>query len=271
MPRSTKIVATWGPASSDPDTLQRMIAAGEPLWYVVGPGWGVPSGSNTVINSSSTGQLTVDGVAGAAVALIIAPGPAFSVQASTGCTAWNQVRPSTGTPDWRNYLECDNASSPADASFVTKGASGSFNDQVLVITAADVMPVIEAAIAKRIEREMVPLLSTIYADSTNFGTSASNPAYPFAAPFANPTTSGYMGQSGLSQGLLPVNYHSASCPGGDPRCVSNTVTWASPTLAINAGPGYFPSSTSCYVSGGTAYCEGYYYGGAMTLTMTSAV
>ena len=28
MPRSTKIVATWGPASSDPDTLQRMIAAG---------------------------------------------------------------------------------------------------------------------------------------------------------------------------------------------------------------------------------------------------
>lgn len=244
-------------------------AAGEPLWYVVGPGWGVPSGSNTVINSSSVGQLTVDGVANAAVALIIAPGPAFSAQASAGCAAWNQARPATGTPDWRNYLECENATSPADASFVTTGASSSFNDQVMVITVADLMPAIEAAIAKRIEREMVPLLSTVYADSSSFGTSATNPAYPFAAPFANPTTSGYMGQAGLTQGLLPVNYHSASCPGGDPRCVSNTVTWGSPTLAVNAGPGYFPSTTSCYVSGGTAYCEGYYYGGAMTLTMTS--
>lgn len=241
-------------------------AAGEPLWYVVGPGWGVPSGSNTVINPGSVGQLTVDGVANAAVALIIAPGAAFSAQASTGCTAWNQARPATGTPDWRNYLECENASSPADASFVTSGASGSFNDQVMAITVADVMPAIEAAIAKRIEREMVPLLSTVYADSTNFGTSSANPAYPFAVPFANPSTSGFMGQAGLSQGLLPVNYHSASCP-GDPRCASDTVTWSTPTLTTNAGPGYLPSSPSCYISGTTAYCEGYYRSGAMTLTM----
>lgn len=242
-------------------------AAGEPLWYVVGPGWGVPSGSNTVINSGSVGQLTVDGVANAAVALIIAPGPAFSAQASAGCTAWNQARPDTGTPDWRNYLECENASSPADASFVTTGAGGSFNDQVMVVTVADVLPAIEAAIAKRIEREMVPLLNTVYADSFSFGTTASNPAYPFAAPFADPTTSAYMGQAGLTQGLLPANYHSSSCPGGDPRCTSSTVSWGSPSLTINAGPGYFPSSTSCYVSGSTAYCEGYYRSGAMTLTM----
>lgn len=241
-------------------------AAGEPLWYVVGPGWGVLSGSNTVINSNSVGQLTVDGVANAAVALIIAPGPAFSVQASAGCAAWNQARPATGAPDWRNYLECENASSPADASFVTTGASGSFNDQVMVVTAADVLPAIEAAIAKRIEREMVPLLSTIYADASSFGTSPSNPAYPFAAPFADPTTSAFMGQAGVTQGLLPVNYHSASCP-ADPRCASSTVTWGSPSLTINAGPGYFPSSTSCYTSGGMAYCEGYYRSGSMTLTM----
>lgn len=249
-------------------------AAGEPLWYVVGPGWGVPSGSNTVINSGSAGQIMVDGVANAAVALIIAPGPAFSAQAAAGCTAWNQTdailgRQAAGTPDWRNYLECENASSPADASFVTTGPGGSFNDQVLAVTVADVMPAIEAAIAQRIEREMVPLLSTIYADSSSFGTSAGSPAYPFAAPFADPTTSGYMGQAGVTQGLLPVNYHSASCPGGDPRCASNTVTWGSPTLTANSGPGYFPFSPSCYASGNTSYCEGYYYGGSMALTMTS--
>src|SRR3954469_8147818 len=58
-------------------------ADGEPLWYVVASGWAYTS-SNTVINSECvnaasglacwSGQLTVDGVANDAVALIIAPG-----------------------------------------------------------------------------------------------------------------------------------------------------------------------------------------------------
>lgn len=242
-------------------------AAGEPLWYVVGPGWGVPSGSNTVINSNSVGQLTVDGMANAAVALIIAPGPAFSAQASAGCTAWNQARPATGAPDWRNYLECENASSPADASFVTTGASGSFNDQVVVVTAAEVLPAIEAAIAKRIEREIVPMLSTIYADANAFGTSAANPAYPIPAAFANPATSSYVGQAGLNQGLLPANYHSATCPGGDARCSGTTVTWSTPSLTTGGGGGWLPAASSCYFSGTNGVCEGYYYGGALSITM----
>lgn len=243
-------------------------AAGEPLWYVVGPGWGVPSGSNTVINSGSSGQLTVDGVANAAVALIIAPGPAFSAQASAGCIAWNQSRPATGTPDWRNYLECENANSPADASFVTTGASGSFNDQVMVVTAAEVLPAIEAAIAKRIEREIAPLLATVYG-SALWGTSASTPAFPFPAPFADPSTSAFVGNTSLSQGLLPFNYHAASCA-GDPRCLSNSISWASatPTFSTSGGPGYLPSGTSCYWSGSTRICEGFYYGGAMNLHLT---
>ncbi len=67
-------------------------AAGEPLWYVVSPGW-TYSGSNPVINSNTAGQLTVDGVANDAVALIIAPGPAFNVAASANCAAISQVRP----------------------------------------------------------------------------------------------------------------------------------------------------------------------------------
>ena len=73
-------------------------ASGEPLWYVVANGWAKPSSAaNTIINSNCTdsvsamtcwsGQLTVDGNANAAVALIIAPGQALNVQASTGCTA----------------------------------------------------------------------------------------------------------------------------------------------------------------------------------------
>ncbi|MDH5212138.1 MAG: hypothetical protein OEW96_10765, partial [Betaproteobacteria bacterium] len=54
-------------------------AAGEPLWYVVSPGWALPCGTcNTVINADSIGQLALDGVPNAAVALIIAPGPALT-------------------------------------------------------------------------------------------------------------------------------------------------------------------------------------------------
>ena len=42
---------------------QLVDVSGEPLWYVVSPGWGVASGSNTSINSNSVGRLTVDGTA----------------------------------------------------------------------------------------------------------------------------------------------------------------------------------------------------------------
>ena len=60
-------------------------AALEPLWYVVSPGWALPSsGATLTINSNTTGQLTIDGVANDAVALIIAPGAAFTVQAAAG-------------------------------------------------------------------------------------------------------------------------------------------------------------------------------------------
>ena len=41
MPRSTKIVATLGPASSDPQILERMIAAGANMmtWLAVAAEW----------------------------------------------------------------------------------------------------------------------------------------------------------------------------------------------------------------------------------------
>ena len=242
-------------------------ADGEPLWYVVGANWARPSaGANTLINSDSAGQLTVDGTANAAIAIIVAPGPAITVTASTGCTAWVQTRPTTGTPDLRNYLECENATSPADATFVSTRTSGTFNDQVIAITVADVMPAIEAAIANRVEREIAPLLKSVYAGS-EWGNSSAAPAFAFPAPFANTSTSSFTGQAGTYQGLLPFNYHSASC-GGNVRCSTNVVSWnAAPSFATT-GPGYLPSGVSCYYSAPYAICEGYYYGGSMGMTLT---
>jgi len=234
-------------------------AAGEPLWYVVAAGWSKPGplGTDyTLINSNctsdvtmacNTGLLTVDGVKDT-VALIIAPGQAFNVPAAAGCTAWSQVRTISASPDFRNYLECENATSPADATFVTTGPSDSFNDQVVKITAAEVLPLLEAAIAHRIEREIVPQLKQVYNTNTwSANVSATNPVYPYPAPFADPgTTASYQGGAGscaggVCKGLLPVIFTNtpgsttALCtPGGTSLCDPMFVKWASGTIEVKS-------------------------------------
>ena len=244
-------------------------AAGEPLWYVVSTGW-ARTGSNTNINSNSVGQLTVDGSAGTdgntVVALIIAPGPVINVIATAGCTAWTQARPNSGTPDWRNYLECENATSPADAAFVTTGPDGSFNDQVIKVTKADVMPVIEAAIADRIEREIAPLLKTAYS-GTKWNASSTQTTYPFAAAFADPTTSSFQGGAATTQGLLPFSYSPACSPAGDARCTSSSFhSWSTPTLTKTGGTGnlWVGFGPDCSVSGAYVTCTGYYQSNSLT-------
>ena len=255
-------------------------ASGEPLWYVVAPGWAY-SGANLTINSNctsassgltcATSQLTVDGVPNSAIALIISPGPAFSVQAAPNCAAINQTRPTTGTPSPSNYLECQNA---VGSTFVTTGPSGSFNDQVLKVTAADVMPAIEAAIADRIQRQIVPALQTVYAGAV-WGLGASGRKYPFPAgtiylpntvPFANPSSSQMLGTSAtcsgsLCQGLLPMVYMETSpgsgvpCTAGAsaPRCNPTLTSWSAPSMS-----GASVYSPSCSISGVNINCTYYY-------------
>jgi hypothetical protein len=247
-------------------------AAAEPLWYVVSAGWALPSSAATLtINSNTTGQLTVDGVASAAVALIIAPGAAFTPVAATGCTAWTQLRPVTGPPDLRNYLECENATSPADANFVTTGPSTSFDDQVLRVTTADLLPGIEAAIAVRIQREIVPGLKAVYA-SAQWGLSATNPVFAFAAPFADPGpgagTSDFRGVAGTFQGLLPFNQtQGCAVSAANPRCLPSPllVDWSAgpmPASYMNGGYGSIDSQSCSWQPSGSVKdfveCQGVY-------------
>jgi hypothetical protein len=239
---------------------KQVDAAGEPLWYVVSPGWAMPcSTCTTAINSDSRGQLTVDGVANDAVALIIAPGQVMSVQAGAGCTAWTQARPTSGAPDLRNYLECENATSPADASFVGSRPGQTFNDQVLRIRAEDIMPTLEAAIADRMQREIAPALktaaNTLYTSAQYSGIPAGVPLYPYPAPFANPTMStSYLGASGGSnpQGLLPFNQISPSCSAPSP-CTSLPVSGTVRETAYGSINFY-----SCTATATEFLCEGEY-------------
>lgn len=233
--------------------LEKLVdAAGEPLWYVVSPGWAMPNATTpTVINPDTLGQLTVDGVANGAIALIIAPGPVLAVQTSAGCTAWAQARPGTGAPDKRNYLECGNATN----SFVSSSTSATFNDQILRVTAADVMPALEAAIQERAQRDIAPALrNAAFALDSNsprrWVTSTSNaPIYPYAVQFESPGTSNFRGDVGIYQGLLPM------------AAVSGFVDFQStPADAVKTTSAGNIDSQSCYWESSTVYaCEGVYH------------
>ncbi|MGH8673993.1 MAG: hypothetical protein ACREVG_06760 [Burkholderiales bacterium] len=266
-------------------------ASGEPLWYVVAPGW---AGANTVINSNctntastlacATGRLSVDGVTNDVIALIIAPGSAFSVaaNAAAGCAAWNQARSTVAPPDWRNYLECENATTPADATFVTTGPSGSFNDQVVSITVADLMPAIEGAIAHRIEREIVPILNSAYA-APSWGLAGSDRIFPYAVPFANPETSSFTGSTAASQGFLPV-VNTQTTPGSgtlctpgpaNPRCNTAIVGWPNwastvPSMSYTGVGVTLVSACSYFGQMNWAYCNGTYLGTPTQLTISGS-
>ena len=233
-------------------------ASGEPLWYVVSPAaWALQSSLTVLtINSNTLGQLTVDGQPNAAVGLIIAPGRAMDVQASAGCAARTQSRsaPSPGI-NALDYLECYNA---ATSSFTTSGPSNSFNDQVLRVTTADILPALEAAIANRIERETAPKLKQVYTTTNGWTLSpgvalpAGTALFPFAVSFADPEstpdpdTSGYpdrnvyKGAVGTYVGLAPLA-----------RQVPGSVAWINPATGFTLnilGGGILASATDCSTS-----------------------
>jgi len=238
-------------------------AAGEPLWYAVSPGWAYTS-SNLVINSDTPGRLVVDARPDAAVAIVVAPGAPTVIPASPSCTARTQTRDAPPPADgYCNYLDYVDVTSVG--SFKTNGLSSSFNDQVVVITVADLMPALEAAIANRMQREFAPALktavSTMYTSTRYSGIPAGVPLYPYPVPFANPTTSGYVSASGASnpQGLLPFNQINSTCSAPQP-CYLLPVLPADLSVRVAGGAGYGGSLDfwSCSSSATKLLCTGRY-------------
>lgn len=229
-------------------------ASGEPLWYAVSsPNW-VYSGSSPVINAGTSGQLSFDGTSDV-VAVIFAPGPALFVnpaanQAAAGCVARNQSRtdrshvPSGGNPDYRDYLECQNASSPIDNAFgttiVDNATNQVVNDQAVYITAKEILNAMQGPLAERLQRTVAPLLSE-YSDlwpSSNFLPYAFSftvaPETVTMAQLCGPSATTVPPQA--TEGMLPL----AQNAGG---CVS---TWTSPSVSGSGsgscGPATPPST-----------------------------
>lgn len=209
--------------------IDKLVDAGnEPLWYAVSPSW-VNGAALPTINPGSTGQLSVDGV-GNVVAVIIAPARPLVVnptanQIAAGCQARQQVRNDrshTGAlvdPDYRDYLECQNASSPIDFAFgssmVENDANPAINDQLVYVTAAEILNAIQGPIAERMQRTVVPLLKE-YSELWPGGGSFMPYAVAFAPPESNLPLSQHCGPSASvvaqqREGILPLAPNAAPC------------------------------------------------------------
>ena len=217
---------------------------GEVLWYVVGPGWKMPNGTTDAlgINSNSAGTLTVDGQANAAVAAIIAPGRRLATaplasQTAQGCAAQTQTRGTFPPADSSGYLECANiAGATLRTGVVDNGSNEAFNDQVVLITAADVIEAIEPVIAARLQRDVVPQLQSSYVN-TSWGGTATEPFFPFAVSYpAGPpldaAASDFKGTLATAEGLLPMTASTCNTLTTG-RCDPNFVTWNTATISAS--------------------------------------
>ena len=134
-----------------------------------------------------------------------------SITVSAGCTA--PCVPGI----YKNYDLHDNFIMGDEHRWITdlnnpankiEDSSYQFNDKLIYITIDELMPFIE----KRVGNEIKKVLNTYY---TAWG------AFPFAAPFANPTTSSFTGQTATYKGLLPVGNIIAN--------VATTLAWDTTT------------------------------------------
>jgi hypothetical protein len=243
-------------------------AASEPLWYAVSPTW---AGSGvTKINSGTPGDLSVDGVADV-VAVIIAPGPAFTISPTSAqqlvpysCGAKTQFRndrshvPTGGNPDVTNYLECANATVPPGdvrmgSTIVGNDTNPVLNDQLVYITAKDILNAIQGPVAERMQKTVAPLFKE-FSERWPSGT-----FLPYAATFIAPENSGVSQAllcgpaaptTQVREGLLPLA----------PAATSGTCAsaWTNVTMTGTSNV-TFPSGITCPVTSGTAECTFRYY------------
>jgi len=201
--------------------------SGQILWYALSANFRKASGT-TVINSDTEGTLTVTGNAPATkvVAVIIAPGSALDGQdrsSGSGIASYLESTNASGTDTFVTKTAPDTWRSTTDREAI-------FNDKILIVTQADLMAVVEPAVADRIEKSVKPYIDEyFYVNATNLGWSA----FPFPATFASPDpgTSGtgttraqssFIGSALQTSGLLPLS-------------TSASYTWASGTVTLIGG------------------------------------
>lgn len=174
---------------------------GDKLWYALSDGF-----RKQPINSDTLAQLTVDGIAGSAVAIIFSAGSALNGQSRPIPTA-------ATPPDIAQYL--DGSNSDNDNAFVTSGVLGSFNDQLLSITHYDLFQLVE----KRVAGEALKCLD-IFA-------SGAGGKYPWPAELDSSAPVNYSGDVGASMGRFPDSPMGGNWPGACAIPVGGGGWWSS--------------------------------------------
>ena len=153
------------------ETSELRDEAGQRLWYAISDNYKNNPKSLPRLNSEAPGNFTVDGRSDI-VAVIFAPGPPVASQDRAADPL-----------DVANYLENDNAN--GDTAFVSR-AAGEFNDQLQVITRAELMGIVE----QRVINQVRTVFKNYY---TTYG------AYPWLTSFADPKAS-FQGLRGTHNG-----------------------------------------------------------------------
>ena len=130
---------------------------GDKLWYVISAGF-----RSSPINLNTQAQLSVDGVANAAVAIIFSAGTALN----------GQIRNSASATVTKQYLDLSN--SDGDANFISTASSATFNDQLKLITKADLFKVVAYRVLGEIRGDSAQGLGKFYAANNVYAYADSN-------------------------------------------------------------------------------------------------
>lgn len=202
------------------------------LWYALSAGF-----RTEPVNSDTVGGLAIDGVQNQAIVLLFSPGVALSSQSRPTASA---------VPVVTDYLETEN--SDGDKDFITGTSSTTFNDKLVSIKPDDIFPVLEKRVLGEVKNYLVAYKAIWH-------------AYPFPAPFSDPSTASYIGNISTAStgGLLPI--------------ADAGLTWASGNgTSVRSSDGS-SRPASCVVSGGgtvlTCTIANQNYSGARILTINA--
>lgn len=213
-------------------------ASGELLWYGLSANFRKASGTN-VINSDTQGTITVTGTNPATniVAVIIAPGQALG----------NQSRTASGVASntYTDFLE-GVTTTGSELTFNTAASSDTFNDQIITVTQAEIMELVEQTAFAHFQQDIKPSIQAYYTEWGRLPYPSSftgGPGHPgtntTSVTASNRLQSAYDGSASMTagRGLLPI---------------TNSVTypWASSgTVAITGGIAGTITAISCAPSG----------------------
>jgi hypothetical protein len=172
---------------------------GERLWYALSDNFRDNPYAG-VLNSETLGNFTVTGDVSAAgvIAIVFSPGPPLATQNRSGA----------GIDNVANYLDGQNAD--GDNTYELQAHSGTFHDQLLLITRDNLFPAVQRRVAREVRYCLERMAGPTYL----------NGRYPWAAPMSHPAA--YNDAVGTRFGRIPQTLDDTEASAG---ITPGTLAW----------------------------------------------